>query len=206
LEIRLNHISKRYGKTWIFRDVNSTLKQGIGYAITGSNGSGKSTLLKVISGGLVPSDGSVVYKMDGEESLYWSDVAPMINYCAPYMELIERLSLEEHLHFHFRFKKPVDGMDIEGIIEAIEMQPHRHKLIKDFSSGMKQRMKLAIAFFTENPIILFDEPTSNLDEKWALWYIDRVAELVGKRILVIASNQPREYACCNEVLDLGEFQ
>ena len=200
------NIGKRFGSNkagWIFRDINQDFELGKSYAITGRNGAGKSTLLKIISGGLTPTLGVVSFYNKLGEEVFWTDTSSLVNYAAPYMELLEYLTLNEHVDFHFKFKKYVDGMNYQKFVQAIEMDQHQNKLVKDFSSGMKQRLKLAFALFTENPIILLDEPTSNLDDQWSNWYLDEVQQIKSSRLVIIASNQPNEYAFCEEVIGVG---
>ncbi len=204
MKIQLTNIGKRFGSNaagWIFRDINQSFSIGNSYAITGANGSGKSTLLKTISGGLSPTLGAVEF-INNDRQMVWSDVAPLVNFAAPYTELIEYLTLKEHVSFHFKFKKYIDGINESILIEAIEMDNHKNKLVRDFSSGMKQRLKLALAIFTENPIILLDEPTSNLDERWSNWYLEEIKKIKHQRLLIIASNQLAEYDFCDEVVSV----
>lgn len=208
MQIQLKNIGKRFGSSssgWIFRDVNQQFELGKAYALTGNNGSGKSTLLKIISGGLTPTIGAAEFKQNNQ-IIEWGEAAKLINYAAPYVDLIEHLTLEEHLKFHFQFKHFLEGMIIESVISSIEMQADRSKLIKDFSSGMKQRLKLALSLYTENPILLLDEPTANLDKKWSDWYLDQILKLKSKRLIVIASNDKLEYEFCDEVVSVLDYK
>ena len=202
MTIRLEHISKRYGRNWILKGIDWDFEPGSSTAITGPNGSGKSTLLKIISGGLAPSTGNVIFERSGEE-IYWSDASLDISYAAPYTDLIEGLTLAEHLDFHFRFRTPVDGMSADDILLNIDMESDRRKRVADFSSGMKQRLKLALTLFTESAVILLDEPTTNLDEHWAQWYSDLVQKRMGDSTLIIASNMEREYAFAKDVIRMS---
>lgn len=207
MNIQLINIGKRFGSNkagWIFRDINQNFELGSAYAITGRNGAGKSTLLKIISGGLTPTLGVVQYINPDGKAIFWSDTASLVNYAAPYIELLEYLTLKEHVQFHYKFKNYVAGMNQQKFIQAIDMTEHQNKLVKDFSSGMKQRLKLAFAIFTENPIVLLDEPTSNLDDHWSNWYLAEVQKIKDTRLLVIASNQPNEYDFCDEVMGVGK--
>jgi ABC-type multidrug transport system ATPase subunit len=202
MNIRLENISKRYGNTWVFRGITCDFIAGLSYAVTGPNGSGKSTLMKIISGGLVPSGGRLTFSGDSGGEMHWADCATEITFAAPYIDLIERLTLEEHLDFHFQFRDHSPGMDKQAILGKIDMADHRGKQVRDFSSGMKQRLKLALSFYTDAKIMLLDEPTSNLDERWTEWYRKEIREAQG-RLIIIASNDKREYEHCREEVRLG---
>ncbi len=203
VEIQLANIGKRFGRTWIFKEINHTFKIGAPCALVGANGSGKSTLLKIISGGLTPTFGTVKFIQENQE-IYWADAAQKVSYAAPYMDLIEYLTLEEHLDFHFKFKTFRKGWNKEQLITTIDMEAHVQKLVKDFSSGMKQRLKLALALFTDSPIILLDEPTANLDASWSQWYRNEIESLLDQHLIVIASNQKNEYAFCKDVIEVEQ--
>jgi ABC-type multidrug transport system ATPase subunit len=205
MEIQLANIGKRFGRTWIFKEINQNFKIGEPCALIGANGSGKSTLLKIISGGLTPTFGTVKFIAENKE-IYWADAAKQVNYAAPYMELIEYLTLEEHIDFHFKFKPFRKDWTKEKLIAAIQMEAHTQKLVKDFSSGMKQRLKLALALFSESLIILLDEPTANLDAAWSEWYLQEIEKLIPNHLIVIASNQKSEYGFCKEIIEVEKFQ
>ncbi|PZX51477.1 ABC transporter ATP-binding protein [Algoriphagus chordae] len=205
LKIHLEEASKRFQYEWIFKNLSLDLSQGNSLAITGSNGSGKSTLLKCLSGAIPISSGKIDYAIDGK-SISETDWFSHLSISAPYMEVPEEFSLEELLNFHFKFKKPLNGISPKEIIEQIYLTQHVSKAVGQFSSGMKQRLKLGLALFSDVPLILLDEPTSNLDRKGIDWYQEMMREYGKNRILVICSNEPREYEFCEQKITLEDFK
>lgn len=202
-EIRLNQIGRRFNRDWIFRQIDFQFVSGERYAILGPNGSGKSTLLKVISGSLTPSEGMITYFSAGNE-VPVEQVYRYLTVAAPYMELVEEFSLREMLRFHFKYKEFLDGFDLEALAERIGLAGSMDKPLRFFSSGMKQRVKLALACASKSDVLLLDEPISNLDHRAIEWYHQLLEDTVrNDRILVICSNQPEEYKSCNAVLELG---
>ena len=121
---------------------------------------------------------------------------------APYLELIEEFSTLEFLEFHQKFKSFKNNRNSQEIIDSIELPSH--KPIKYFSSGMKQRLKLAIAFYSDVPLVLLDEPTSNLDSRWSGWYQQEVSQLSGNQLVIICSNIEKEYEICKKVVKVGQ--
>lgn len=153
----------------------------------------------MISGGLVPSAGTITFSHEGRE-LFWSDAAADISYAAPYVDVIERLTLREHINFHFQFRKAYQNIDGEQIIRDLQMEKDADKYIKDFSSGMRQRVKLALALYTRSRVILLDEPASNLDTVWTNWYLDLAKQRTQDALVIIASNHELEYPFVDETL------
>jgi ABC-type multidrug transport system ATPase subunit len=189
-EIQAHQLGKKFRNEWIFRNVNADFVSGQVYAFTGSNGSGKSTLLQVLSGFVPTNEGQIIYTIDNQP--FDSDnIHQQIAIAAPYLELIEEFTLAESIDFHQKFK-PLKG-SIEEFIDFVELPKARNKAIKFFSSGMKQRLKLGLAFWSNSPILLLDEPTSNLDAQAIRWYLDNVQNHSIDRLTIIASNQPNEY-------------
>ncbi len=203
--ISLTNIGRRFNRDWIFRGVDHTFTIGNSYAILGPNGSGKSTLFQVLNGSLSPSEGKISYAFDGKE-VPVETVFQQLSLAAPYMELIEELTLREMIGFHFKFKVYKPGMDIDAVIELLAMGVHKNKLIKYFSSGMKQRLKLALAFCSDTPILMLDEPTSNLDTQGVDWYLGLVEQYSKNRLTIICSNQEHEYAFCGERLSISDYK
>ena len=151
IKITLQNIGRRFNRDWIFKGVDYAFTQGESYAILGSNGSGKSTLLQVLNGSLTPSAGLIEFFW-GDDTIEIDKVFEHLTLAAPYLELIEEFTLTEIIDFHFKFKSYSPGMDSNAVVELLGMQSSKNKMIRYFSSGMKQRLKLALAFCSDTPI------------------------------------------------------
>lgn len=205
LKIQLHEASKRFQYEWIFKNLSLQLKQGDSLAITGGNGSGKSTLLKCLSGAIPFTSGKITFESEGR-TIPESDWYQHLTISAPYLELPEEFSLLELIEFHFKFKKPLNQIQAKELIEILYLDQHLSKPVSQFSSGMKQRLKLGIALFSDVPLILLDEPTSNLDKKGIAWYLDLITKYQQGRTLLICSNEPREYEFCLQKIALEDFK
>jgi ABC-type multidrug transport system ATPase subunit len=206
LTIEVHQLAKRYNREWIFKNLNHTFQSGKTYAITGPNGSGKSTLMQVLWGQMPQSSGTLSYSRSGK-NIPVEEIFSQVVVAAPYMDLIEELTLAEHLAFHFKLRKPRSGHSIESILENLYMTDSRDKQIGNFSSGMKQRVKLGLAFFTDAQLIFLDEPGTNLDEKAFGWYGENLKNLAQENVLTfIASNQKNEYPADAEVISLARYK
>lgn len=126
-----------------------------------------------------------------------------ISLCAPGMELVEELTLREALRFHFSFKKYRAGLDERGVIERTGLARSADSPLADFSSGMKQRVKLALTVFSDTPVLLLDEPCTNLDDAGVAQYRDWIEEHSAGRLVIVASNDAREYDFCEHRLQLS---
>jgi ABC-type multidrug transport system ATPase subunit len=205
MQIILQNIGRRFNRDWIFRGVDYTFNQGETYAVLGSNGSGKSTLLAILNGSLAPSDGEITYTK-GDDKIEVSEVFNYLSLAAPYLELIEEFSLSEMIDFHFKFKSYKQGIDKAAVIALLNLPGNANKLIKYFSSGMKQRLKLALAFCADTPVLMLDEPTSNLDAQGVEWYLNLVQQFAAGRLTVICSNQEHEYSFCQHRLSITNYK
>jgi ABC-type multidrug transport system ATPase subunit len=192
MKIVASDLGKRYNRDWIFKNLTCEFQQGYTYAITGPNGSGKSTLLQVLWGQLPPSTGSVSYLV-GAQPVLVEDVFRHVSIAAPYMELVEEFTLDELVRFHFRYKKPWRGVSVDELLESMELTHARSRFLHQFSSGMKQRVKLALAFFSTTDFLFLDEPGTNLDQSAFAWYRRTLENVRSERLVLIASNQPEEY-------------
>ncbi|WP_184543643.1 ABC transporter ATP-binding protein [Mucilaginibacter sp. FT3.2] len=205
MTITLNNIGRRFNRDWIFRGVDHTFTSGESYAILGPNGSGKSTLLQVLNGSLSPSVGTINYTFAGKPV----EIDQVFNYlslAAPYLEVIEEFTLSEMVDFHFKFKKYKDGVDKKLLIELLNLPKSENKLIRYFSSGMKQRLKLILAFCADTPMLMLDEPTSNLDAQGVDWYLSLVERFATGRLTIICSNQEHEYGFCKHRLSISDYK
>lgn len=205
MEIVAEQIGKKYRKEWIFRRIDLTLKAGSSYTFVGPNGSGKSTLLQLLAGSLPATEGTLTYSLNGQK-LDPDNWFRQVSVAAPYLELVEELTLDELLTFHQTFKPFKNGLTLGLIADRLLLSHARHKEIKYFSSGMKQRVKLGLAFFSQSPVVILDEPTANLDRQGALWYHDEVRQLDPSQLLLIGSNQPEEYDFCKNIIDVTTWK
>ncbi len=205
MTISLNDAGKRYNREWIFRHLSFTFETGKAYAITGPNGSGKSTLLQAIGGSLMLSEGSNSMTINGLP-VKNEDAYQYITIAAPYLEVIEEMTATEFLDFHSRFKKFLPGFTIPQILQEVKLEHAAGKQIRYYSSGMKQRIKLAQAIFSDVPVILLDEPCSNLDADGIMIYKNMIRHHAGNRLVLVSSNDKTEYEFCNTVIPISNYK
>lgn len=205
MEVRLQNISKRFQYEWIFKDLSLDIASGSHWAITGSNGSGKSTLLKCISGVQPLTTGMISYGLSGQnipvDEVYRHQVIT-----APYLELPEEFTLSEFLQFHFSFKQAKPNLSQKQMVEIMYLNGQERKPISQFSSGMKQRLKLGICFFSQTNLILLDEPTSNLDERGVNWYLYLIQHYSQNTTIIVCSNDKREYRFCDNIVEIEAYK
>lgn len=187
MEIRLTNIGKQFNREWIFRNLTCTFPSGSISAIAGRNGSGKSTLLQVIAGSLAATEGTVDF-VDQETIITPDRHFRQLAIVAPYMELVEEFTLPEMIRFHFSFKTFLKGNNPKTLLDRLGFSSIQSKPIRNFSSGMKQRVKLALAFMSNVPLLLLDEPSMNLDHEGIEWYHRLLVDLRDCRTVVICSN------------------
>ncbi len=198
-------LGKKFNRDWIFRNLNLDFRPGQRYAFVGRNGSGKSTLLQVLSGSVPLSEGKINYQSTDGQDIEIDSWYKYIVIAAPYLELIEEFTPVELLAFHNGFKSFKNSISTAQIIGSLDLDLSKNKAIKYFSSGMKQRLKLALAFYSDVPIVMLDEPTSNLDAYWTAWYLSEVQKLSASQIVLIASNVPNEYSFCEKIFSLSDY-
>lgn len=211
MTISLINTGRRFNRDWIFRHLNAQFFQGKAYAITGPNGSGKSTLLQVIAGALSPSEGQIRYSEEVEPSapdrqINQENVFTHLSIAAPYLDLIEEMTLLEFLTFHQRFKPFLSDATIPEIISLVGLEKAAHKQIRYFSSGMKQRVKLSQAIFSDMPVLLLDEPCTNLDSEGVALYHRLISQFCSNRLLIVSSNDEAEYSFCTEQIHINDFK
>ncbi len=204
MKIKLSNAGKRFNREWIFRRAELEFISANAYGITGPNGSGKSTLLQSIGGMLQLSEGSIVYS--NEKTVAPEDAYQHTSFCAPYLDVIEEMTLVEFLQFHHQFKPFIPRFSVKKIIEAIGLEGAANKQIRYFSSGMKQRTKLAQAIFSDTAIVLLDEPCTNLDNKGIDLYLSLIADYCKERLVIVCSNDPVEYGFCQTIFSILDFK
>ncbi|SDC62307.1 ABC transporter ATP-binding protein [Niabella drilacis] len=204
MTIALNKAGKRFNRDWIFRNLSGRFESGNSYAIIGANGSGKSTFLQVIAGALHLNEGNCTWTAGNpvpSEKIY-----RYVACCAPYLELIEEMTLLELLGFHQQFKPFMAGITPKKIVEELGMQAAAHKRIQQFSSGMKQRAKLAQCIYSDTPIVLLDEPCTNLDRQGIDLYYTLIDQYCKDRLVLVGSNDEVEYKFCRQQLSMMDYK
>lgn len=205
MRISAKNLSKRFNREWIFKDLTYQFTTPKTYAIIGPNGSGKSTLLQVLWGQMLPSQGKIIYENVGHV-IPGDEVYKHLSIATPYMDLIDEFTLTEMIRFHFKFKKVRDNKTEEELIDLFELPQARDKAIANFSSGMRQRLKLGLAFYSMSDALFLDEPTTNLDRKSVDWYQLHREQLPKETLVIVASNQEHEYPDTAEKIDILTYK
>jgi ABC-type multidrug transport system ATPase subunit len=206
MQIQLTAASKRFNQEWIFSNLNFSFMSGQHYAFVGNNGSGKSTLLQIIAGYIGLTKGQINWVNRAGENIDSSNIFKHISIAAPYLELVEEFTALEQIAFHQQFKSIQSNILPHEILEKIGLSKAADKQIRNFSSGMKQRLKLALAIFDQAPILLLDEPCSNLDQEGIQTYHELMQAHAMHKLIIVASNDPQEYQFCTQQLALSDFK
>jgi len=206
LSITLDNTGKKYGREWIFRKLSRQLAPGSKTVILGGNGSGKSTLLQMIAGYITANEGKIVYSLDGK-NIDHNDIYNHISFASPYLQLTEDFTGLETVTHLWKFKRFRDGVSPKEILERCYLNSSADKLVKQYSSGMKQRLKLALAIFADTPLVLLDEPVSNLDQEAINWFQKTISENIDGRTVVVCSNAiESEFLFCEERLRVEDYK
>ena len=212
MTISLSDAGKRFNREWVFRHFTYTFEEGQSYAITGPNGSGKSTLLQAISGSMHINEGGIEYRTrnlptgQAGTELKNEEVYAHVSLCAPYLDVVEEMTLREFLDFHHGFKPFLPDITIEKIVAILGLEKAVNKQIRYYSSGMKQRVKLAQCIMSDTAIVLLDEPCTNLDATGIELYNSLINEFCKKRTVIVSSNDPQEYTFCKEKISIMNWK
>ena len=205
MTICLSDAGKRFNRDWIFRHFNHHFEAGKSYAITGANGSGKSTLLQCLSGSMMLNEGDISY-MRAEKTIAAEKIYAEVSICAPYLETVEEMTVREFLEFHKTFKPFLNSISTDAIIAAVGLEKAANKQIRYYSSGMKQRVKLAQCIFSNTAVVLLDEPCTNLDKTGIALYHSLVDTYCKNRLVVVSSNDEVEYEFCDERIAMSTYK
>lgn len=227
MTISLSDVSKRFNRDWIFRKFSYHFTSDHQYAITGPNGSGKSTLLQVIGGAIAVSEGEIWYRGGSlepgvrsqrqetsiqhpassiQQNIPTDEAFKFISIAAPYLEVIEEMTALEFLKFHHKFKPLLPGCDIQKILSIVGLERSARKQIRYYSSGMKQRIKLAQAIFSNTPVVLLDEPCTNLDAEGVQLYQALIKDYCRNRLVIVSSNDIQEYDFCDQQISILDYK
>lgn len=214
VEITCDHLSKSFSGKTIFRDLSLKISTLESLSITGRNGSGKSTLLKVIANIIHPSKGKVSIRENNTEINVENHFQKM-GFLSPYMNLYDELTGFENLDFFYKLKSSGDFKSqsvknfteyINSVLRKVNLFEKRSEPVKYYSSGMKQRLKIAFAIMNEPEILLMDEPGTNLDNSG----IELIHEISGEQrkngILLIATNNNNEKELCDQNLNIEDYK
>ncbi|MBK8634554.1 MAG: ABC transporter ATP-binding protein [Saprospiraceae bacterium] len=201
MDLVLNNISKRFAFQTILSNIDVTFSKGSTTGISGRNGSGKSTLLKIVSGHMSPSVGNITYSIDNqpipEDAVYKHLV-----FSAPYIDLPPYFSINELLT-HYRKFKNVKIKDTQEFIDYCELPQVKDKHIGFFSSGMKQKVSIALALNTQTSLLMLDEPTSYFDQEAKSWFYNKLSE-IQNTTTIIASNEKEDFKTASRILELKD--
>lgn len=203
--INLSNAGKRFNRDWIFRNVTYTFLAGHTYAITGSNGSGKSTLLQALAGSLGISEGKVEWQIN-QKPVEADNIYKYLTIAAPYVEVIEEMTAVEFLQFHQQFKPLITTVSIKEMLALIGLEKAANKQIRYYSSGMKQRIKLAQAIFSDVPLLLLDEPCTNLDAAGFDLYNGLIRDYAVNKTIIVSSNDINEYSFCENMISIMDYK
>lgn len=203
--ISCESLYKRYTYNWIIKNVNSTFEGHQIYGISGANGSGKSTFLSLLSGFLSPSQGTIRYAHQGKD-IQREEVFRYVSISAPYIELIEEYTVGELLDMYRKLKPLQDDLSTAEFLNLSYLSEDKHKPIKYFSSGMKQRVQLLLAIGTDCPLLLLDEPSSFLDEQAREWLYRLLKNRCSEKLVIMASNDTTDLEYCDLVYGIDEIQ
>ena len=207
VSIQLKNIGKKFGREWIFKGITYQIDAGDKLVILGGNGSGKSTLLQVISGFVSPNEGELIYSSTSSPSIEPDKINEVVSLASPYLQLIEDFTAIEMIEHVAFFKPLVDQLSAIKILEIIELSAAKEKYIKQFSSGMKQRLRLGLAILANTPVLLLDEPVSNLDRKAITWYKQMIETYAKSKTVIVCSNAIEdEYFFCTKQLDVMAYK
>ncbi|KAA3636642.1 MAG: ABC transporter ATP-binding protein [Calditrichaeota bacterium] len=201
-KLDVDNLGKRFGERKVFSKISFELKTGDSIAVVGSNGSGKSTLLKVLLSLLVPSRGTVTYS-NGEEKLDDNHYRITTSFVSPYLNLYDHLTAEENLKFFTTVAgNTITGKEINNLLAKVGLEGRGVDYVLGYSSGMKQRLKYAVALLKKPEFLFLDEPTSNLDEAGKKIVFDLVEEYRKDTIIIIATNEKEEYELAEKLCRL----
>ena len=187
IDISCEDVGKQYQYKWVLQGFSHTFLAGSNYVIAGKNGSGKSTLLKMLSAYLSPSKGSISWH-NMQHKLEKEEVYLHACLTGPYVEVPEEFTFPELIRLQRHFKRMPSGLSPEKILKLSGLERFADTPIKNFSSGMKQRAKLALSIFPEAGLLLLDEPCTNLDANAREWYQHILHDFSKDKTVIVASN------------------
>lgn len=204
--VEANKLNKTFGRRLIFNDINFRYDERGVFGIAGPNGSGKSTLVKIIAGVISPTKGKIIHKNSDDEVIP-EKLHNYIGFVSPYLVLYEEFTAWENLEIFSNIRGiSFDKEYAEELLNRFLLYNRRNDLVKTYSSGMKQRMKFIFALIHQPGLLIFDEPTSNLDNEGKNSVYEIIEDKSKESIIIIASNDKADLDLCPKILDLTGFK
>jgi heme exporter protein A len=202
-QLTATELSHRFGARRVFAEIGFDVMTGRSMVVTGPNGSGKSTLLMVLLGLLEPSRGQVSYWADGSR-LSADEFRRRCLLVAPYQSLYDQLTAEENLKFFasLRDLSPT-GKELSEVLARVGLEGRGDDRVDEYSSGMKQRLKLALVLALRPVFVFLDEPSTNLDESGKLVMRQVINDVRAQSVLVVATNEADEVALAEQEVSLA---
>jgi ABC-type multidrug transport system ATPase subunit len=206
INISLDKVGKKFNREWIFRNLDLEITSGDKLLVQGGNGSGKSTLLQVISGFISPNEGELRYTA-ANIAVDPASIKDQFAFASPYLVLIEDFTAAELIHHISLARRFKNKLNTGEILEVAQLSHTSGKYIRQFSSGMKQRLKLAIAILSDVPVLLLDEPLSNLDRAGGEWYAAMINNYCVDQTIVVCSNAiEQEHFFCRRAISVLDYK
>jgi len=202
LKLETKKLAKYFGRRKVFENIDICLRAGQSLALVGCNGSGKTTLLKTIIGLIYPSKGEVTYSENGQK-LEFGQYRDSLSFVAPYFSLYEPLTATENLRFFAKVcgcKLMLEKLN--ELLSQVGLDGRGDDSVSSYSTGMKQRLKYAVALLKKPKILLIDEPGTNLDESGKEMVVNILDSIRKESIIIIATNEPKEYELADGICQL----
>ncbi|MBQ7360513.1 MAG: ABC transporter ATP-binding protein [Lachnospiraceae bacterium] len=191
MELKLDGIRKSYnrGKTYAVEDFSVDLTPGI-YGLLGPNGAGKSTLMNIITQNLNADEGTI--SLDGVEiTKLGAEYRKVLGYMPQQQGIYDDFTGEMFLWYMAALKglgKKEAKQKIDELFEVVNLQEARHKKMKTYSGGMKQRILIAQALLNDPKILIMDEPTAGLDPKERIRIRNFISDISKDKIVLLATH------------------
>ncbi|HEX2786750.1 MAG TPA: ABC transporter ATP-binding protein [Ignavibacteria bacterium] len=211
IQLICDKISKDFDRKNVFKNVSFDLKTSQSLAITGKNGSGKSTLIKIIANFINPTSGSYKISQNGY-GLPQNKLYKATGLIAPYLNLYDELTGYENLLFFYNLKTGVNKLNpqkksiINKYLEELNLSNAKDEQVKNYSSGMRQRLKFAFAIMNDPELLLLDEPTSNLDNEGRDIFFNIIQNRKKNCLILLATNDDEEKKLCDASLNIEDYK
>lgn len=206
IKLEVQNIKKIFNGRKVFSDINFQLENKSALAITGRNGSGKSTLVKILAGVLSPTNGQVNFYLNGK-SIDLQNRYQYFGFVAPYLQLYDEFTAIENLELFSRIRSiGVEKEYIDLLLNRVNLYERKDSYVREYSSGMKQRLKYAFALLHKPPLLILDEPRSNLDAEGISVVYQIIQEQKKAGCVVVATNDSEDIQFCNQEIDLNQFR